>query len=260
MDEREEPGARLAALADVRAGRPPHGEERFLHRVLGERRVLEDAVREAVRDLPVAVVELRQREIAVRCGDEREQRLVGERSECAGARGLAAGQHPQGCARLAHASLVPKRTSVVGCSEPPVRLERDGDDRARVEWLVEEDDLLVATLEQAGLDRAAGADHPGLVRLPAGGLVEVADDHYRLAVGRAHDRAVLAERQAARLLVGEDRSRAGAVRKRAALRVQGAGEGRRPEAEADRRRNGRRRGDRGQPQRPAGAEDDDALA
>ena len=61
VDERQDPGARLALLGEERAGRAPDGEERLLHRVLGERAVAHDPQREPVGDAAVAVVELAER-------------------------------------------------------------------------------------------------------------------------------------------------------------------------------------------------------
>ena len=52
-------------------------EERLLNSVLGEALVTQDAQREAVRDAPDPVVELRER-VLVAPGDERDEGLVGE--------------------------------------------------------------------------------------------------------------------------------------------------------------------------------------
>ena len=54
----------------------PHGEEAFLHRVLGEPLVAEDPMGDAVCDPADAVVELAERAV-VSARDERDQRLVG---------------------------------------------------------------------------------------------------------------------------------------------------------------------------------------
>ena len=80
MDEREDPGARLALLGHEPRGRSPDGEERLLHRVLGERCVAEDAEGEPVGDAAVAVVQLGERRL-LRPGGQGDERLVGEVGE-----------------------------------------------------------------------------------------------------------------------------------------------------------------------------------
>ena len=67
-----------------RAGAAPEPEERFLHRVLGERFVAEHAVGEPVGGAADPVVELGERRL-VRPGDERDERFVGEVGEVAAA-------------------------------------------------------------------------------------------------------------------------------------------------------------------------------
>ena len=83
MDERQDPRARLGPLGDEPAGGAPDGEERLLHRVLGERLVAQDAEREAVGDAAVAVVQLGERDL-LGARDERDDCFVGEVSEIAG--------------------------------------------------------------------------------------------------------------------------------------------------------------------------------
>ena len=63
-----------------RERRAPDGEERLLHRVLGERLVAQDAQREPVRGTAVAVVELGERRL-LRPGGEGDERFVGEVGE-----------------------------------------------------------------------------------------------------------------------------------------------------------------------------------
>src|SRR5262245_54888857 len=75
MDEREDPGRRLGALAAVAVRRAPDREERILHGVLRERLVAEDAVGETVGNAAVAVVELGQ-PLVVPAGDRGEDLLV----------------------------------------------------------------------------------------------------------------------------------------------------------------------------------------
>src|SRR5262249_56744558 len=77
MDEREDPGARLAPLGHEARRCPPEGEERVLDRILGERLVAEHAQREPVRRAAVAVVELGERRL-LGSGRERDERLVGK--------------------------------------------------------------------------------------------------------------------------------------------------------------------------------------
>ena len=77
MHECEDPRARLRAFGAERRGRPPDAEEAFLHGVLREPLVAQDAEREAVGDAAHPVVELRE------CGlvsprDERDQGFVRE--------------------------------------------------------------------------------------------------------------------------------------------------------------------------------------
>ena len=67
-------------------------EERFLHRVLGERLVAEHAVGEPVGDAADAVVELGERRL-VRPRDERDERFVREVGEVA-ARRIGSGVEP----------------------------------------------------------------------------------------------------------------------------------------------------------------------
>ena len=75
VDERHDPRARLRALGQVLRGAAPDREERLLHRVLRQRLVAQHPQREAVGGPPVAVVELRQRDL-VRPRDERDDCFV----------------------------------------------------------------------------------------------------------------------------------------------------------------------------------------
>ena len=63
-----------------REARSPDGEERLLHRVLGERLVAQDAQREPVRGAAVAVVQLGERRL-LRPGGQGDERFVGEVGE-----------------------------------------------------------------------------------------------------------------------------------------------------------------------------------
>ena len=63
-----------------RDGGSPNGEERLLHRVLGERLVAQDAQREPVRGAAVAVVQLRERRL-LGPGGQGDERFVGEVGE-----------------------------------------------------------------------------------------------------------------------------------------------------------------------------------
>ena len=78
----------FAALGQEARRAAPDGEERLLHRVLGERLVAQDPQREAVGGAAVAVVELGERGL-VGAGERAHERLVGEVGE--GSRRHAAG-------------------------------------------------------------------------------------------------------------------------------------------------------------------------
>ena len=80
MHEREDPGARLAAFGHEAGGRAPDGEERLLHRILGQRLVAQDAQREPVRGAAIAVVELGERRL-LRASGESDERFVGKVGE-----------------------------------------------------------------------------------------------------------------------------------------------------------------------------------
>ena len=70
----------FARSGTKRAARAPDGEERLLHRVLGERAVAQDPQREPVRDAPEAVVELGESRL-VRASRERDDGLVRKMGE-----------------------------------------------------------------------------------------------------------------------------------------------------------------------------------
>ena len=80
VHEREDPRARLAVLGHEARRRPPDGEERLLHRVLGQRLVAQDTERKPVRGAAVAVVELGERGL-LRPRGQRDERFVGEVGE-----------------------------------------------------------------------------------------------------------------------------------------------------------------------------------
>src|SRR5262249_4209785 len=75
--ERGGPRTRLAALGEEARRAAPDREERVLNGVLRQRLVAYDAQREAVGDAPVAVVELRERDL-VRAGRQGDNCFVGE--------------------------------------------------------------------------------------------------------------------------------------------------------------------------------------
>jgi hypothetical protein len=75
VNEREDPGAGLPLLGEEGSSRAPDREERFLHGVLCERAVADNAQCKAVGHAAVAVVELAERGI-VGARAERQQRLV----------------------------------------------------------------------------------------------------------------------------------------------------------------------------------------
>ena len=77
MDEGEHPRARLAALGAEARSAAPDGQERLLHRVLGEPVVAQDAHREAVGDAPDAVVQLAESAL-VPTRHEGDEGFVGE--------------------------------------------------------------------------------------------------------------------------------------------------------------------------------------
>jgi hypothetical protein len=77
VHERQQPGARLAALWHEAVGVPPSREETFLHCILCELLVPKDPESKSVRHSAEPVVELGERRL-VRARKERDDRLVGK--------------------------------------------------------------------------------------------------------------------------------------------------------------------------------------
>ena len=76
VHEREDPGRRPSARGVELRRLPPHGEERFLHRVLRQGGVAQDTHRETVRHRPEPVVQRSERLLVTLCARGEQNVIV----------------------------------------------------------------------------------------------------------------------------------------------------------------------------------------